>query len=143
MFGTHFITDAALVPQGAGAVLVAVDPLLVLPEVDELVEGLAARVARERRRPRVGERVARQELPLQERAPADGAGEAALGHVQPEVPLELVLHRELLGAMVTLEVAHAVEVRAEVPLPDLHFLSNWRRLVRISYFTIYVLVRPW
>ena len=99
-----------------GAALGAVDALLVLAEVDELVEGLAARGARERRRPRVSERVARQELPLQECAPADGAGEAALGHVQPEVPLELVLHRELLGAVGAREVADAVGVRAQVPL---------------------------
>ena len=98
------------------AALDAVDPLLVLPQVDELVEGLAAGGAAERRRARVGEGVARQELPLQEGAPAHGADEAPLGHVQPEVPLELVLHRELFGAVVALEVADAVDVRAEVPL---------------------------
>ena len=36
--------------------------------------------------------------------------------MQPQVPLELVLHRELLGAVAALEVADAVGVRAQVPL---------------------------
>ena len=111
----NLITDSALVPQRS-ATLDAVDPFLVLPQVDELVEGLAAGGAGERRGARVGEGVARQELALQEGAAAHDAGEAALGHVQPEVPLELVLHRELFGAVVALEVADAVDVRAEVPL---------------------------
>ena len=64
---THFITDSALVAQRAP--LDAVDPLLVLPQVDELVEGLAARGAAERRGARVGEGVARQKLALQARLP--------------------------------------------------------------------------
>ena len=115
MWLTHLITDSALVPQRS-ATLDAVDPFLVLPQVDELVEGLAAGGAGERRGARVGEGVARQELALQEGAAAHDAGEAALGHVQPQVPLELVLHRELLGAVGAREVADAVGVRAQVPL---------------------------
>ena len=113
---THFITDSAVVAQGAA--LGAMDALLVLAEVDELVEGLAAGVAGEGRGARVGAGVAGQELALQEGAAAHGAGEAPLGLVQPQVPLELVLHRELLGAVRAREVADAVDVRPEVPLLD-------------------------
>ena len=128
MWLTHLITDSALVPQRS-ATLDAVDPFLVLPQVDELVEGLAAGGAGERRGARVGEGVARQELALQEGAAAHDAGEAALGHVQPQVPLELVLHRELLGAVRAREVADAVDVRAEVPL-----LGSRRALALASLF---------
>ncbi len=73
---TYLITDRALVlePPGLGPV----HPLLVLPEVHQLVEGFPTGLALEGRLARVREQVSGEELLLQEGHAANAAHEPLL-----------------------------------------------------------------